>query len=169
MSHTIQQDQQFFLAAESGDFYLMEGILGHSAALVRAVNADGWTGLHLAAHYGHREVAALLIAHGADVSARSQNALANQPIHAAAAGRSAAAIIRLLLSRGADVNATQHGGFTALHAAAQNGDAALAAMLLDQGADPNRKADDGRSPVAFSLDAGHLEVAALLRERGAVD
>jgi len=163
------QEARFFQAAVSGDYYAVEALLSSNPALIHATDSDGWTALHLAAHYGHREIAALLIAHGADVNARSRNSLAHAPIHAAAAGHNPSPIIRLLLARGADVNAAQYGGFTALHAAAQNGDAALVAMLLDHGADPNRRADDGRTPLALALAGGHAGLAALLRQRGALD
>ena len=57
----------------------------------------------------------------------------NMPLHAAAAGKHAD-IVKLLIDHGASVNARQHGGWTALHAAAQNGDVAMAAILIAAGA-----------------------------------
>jgi ankyrin repeat protein len=51
-----------------------------------------------------------------------------------------------LLAHGADVNARQGGGFTALHAAAASSDAELARLLLAAGADATARADDGREP-----------------------
>ena len=51
----------------------------------------------------------------------------------AAKARDAAAV-KALLKQGADVNAAQGDGMTALHWAATNGDAALTQMLLSAGA-----------------------------------
>ncbi|MGJ5819831.1 ankyrin repeat domain-containing protein [Paludibaculum fermentans] len=108
--------------------------------------ADGWTPLHLAAFFGQPAVAGLLISRGADVLARSTNKMENLPIHAAAAARQAA-IVELLLDAGTPANATQHGGYTALHSAAQNGDQATLNLLLLRGGDMNLAADDGKTPA----------------------
>lgn len=155
-------EEQFFWAATADDFFVMEGILNTRPDLVRKVNKDGWTALHLAAHYGHDRLVKMLLAYGADPNARSQNDLANTPIHAAAAGGSKSlGAIRTLLAYGADVNATQHGGYTALHAAAQNGDRAMVDLLLARGADPAMRSTDGMNAATFAREKGHAEIAAL--------
>ena len=69
----------------------------------------------------------------------------------------------MLLEAGADANARQGGGFTALQAAAQNGDPEMARDLLDHGADPTAATDDGRTALSIAEEQGHEEVAALLR------
>jgi ankyrin repeat protein len=153
-------------AATSGDLDEVAAILSIDSRLTRAVSKDGWTPLHLAAHYGHAAVVEMLIANNADVHVRSENAMRNQPLHAAAAGRQTEAS-RLLLEAGADVNARQTGGYTPLHAAAQNGDRALVDLLLARGADLAATTDDGATPLALAERAGRTEVAALLRARGA--
>lgn len=56
------------------------------------------------------------------------------PLHSAAAARQTETA-RLLLERGADPNARQRGGFTAMDAARQNGDEELRAVLLAHGAE----------------------------------
>lgn len=141
-------------AAQSGDFEALRASLAESPDLLNAASADGWTPLHLASHFGHASLAAYLIAVGADPLVRSNNALANLPIHAAAAGRHAG-IVALLLAAGTPVDATQHGGFTALHAAANAGDLATLEVLLKAGADPALKAANGLDSKAFALKAGH--------------
>ena len=114
-----------FAAAMQGDAVRMDELLAGNRSLASAVSVDGWTPLHLAAHFGRGDTVRLLINKGADVSARSANAMANTPLHAAAAGRSVEAA-RLLMERGASANARQNGGWTPLHAAAQSGDTELA-------------------------------------------
>jgi uncharacterized protein len=68
-------------------------------------------------------------------------------------------VSKLLVERGADVNATQAQGFTPLHAAAQNGDSDLAAVLLAAGADKDARLDDGRTAADVALEAGHETLA----------
>src|SRR5262245_22571465 len=79
-----------FAAAIQGDVARLEDLLVGNRSLVSAVSADGWTPLHLGAHFGRTEAVRLLLNKGARVDARSANALNNCPLHAAAAGKSAA-------------------------------------------------------------------------------
>jgi ankyrin repeat protein len=153
-------------AARTGDVDEVAAILSIDNRLTRVVSEDGWTPLHLAAHYGHAAVVETLIANNADVSARSENAMRNQPLHAAAAGRQAR-VSKMLLDAGADVNATQAGGYTPLHAAAQNGQRDLVELLLARGADVRATSDDGATPLSLAEKAGQAEIVQLLRTRGA--
>jgi uncharacterized protein len=123
---------------------------------------DGFTPLQLACYFGHPNVATWLIEQGADVNAVSRNAMAIQPIHAAAANGDLA-ILAALLDHGADVNARQPSGYTALHTAAGDGSVPMAELLLARGADPAAATDDGRMPLAIAQAAGHTAVAELLR------
>src|SRR6478735_2206230 len=54
---------------------------------VSATSADGFTALHYAGFFGKIEAARELIAAGASVDVYTTNDFANQPLHAAAAGR----------------------------------------------------------------------------------
>jgi ankyrin repeat protein len=79
-----------------------------------------------------------------------------------------AAAVKALLKTGADVNAAQGDGMTALHWAAANGDAALAQMLLSAGA--NIRATTrlgGITPLLMASQAGHAQVVATLLASGA--
>ncbi len=138
----------------------------HDPCLLKAHSTDGWTPLHLAAFFGHADLAIGLLDLGAPLNARSTNAGKNMPLHAAAAGGHGE-IVELLLNRGADPNATQEGGFTALHSAAQAGNREMAAALLANGADANMRAGNNQSPLDLALSHGRQEVAALLEELGA--
>lgn len=153
-----------FAAAARGDVGRLEALLAADAAHVEARSPDGWTPLHLAAHFGHKRAARALLDRGAAPDARSGNAMLNTPLHAALAGRHAD-VAELLLAYGAAVNATQHGGFTALHAAAQHGDLRLAELLLAHGADASAATDDGRTALMMADERGHAEVADLVRRR----
>jgi ankyrin repeat protein len=78
------------------------------------------------------------------------------------------ATLKTLLKQGADVNAAQGDGMTALHWAASNGDAAMAQMLLSAGA--NIRATTrlgGITPLHMASQAGHAQVVAALVAAGA--
>jgi hypothetical protein len=56
-------------------------------------------------------------------------------------------VIKLLLDRGANVNAVDKGGFTPLHFAAERGVVEIVTMLLEKGAKPDVKTDLGQKPI----------------------
>ncbi len=135
-------------------------------ALLASQSSDGWMPLHLAAFFGHPELAKGLLNRGAVIDSRSTNAMKNTPLHAAAAGTKLE-LVELLLDHGADVNARQQGGWTALHSAAQTGNREMAEILLAHGADVRARADNNQSPLDLALMHGHGEVATLLEGLGA--
>ena len=139
-------------AAMSGDRAALAQALEADSSSIDSPGPGGWPALHLAAHFGHLECVELLLQRGADVLVRSVNDMRNLALHAAAAGRvpeRRAAILACLLDAGTPVDASQAGGFTALHSAVQNGDQASIDLLVSRGGDMHRADDDGRTP--FSL------------------
>jgi len=155
-----------FTAALMGRAETLEELLSGNRSLASLISRDGWTALHLAAFFDAEPCARVLLNKGAKPNARSTNALANTPLHAAAAGRSTA-IVKLLLDHGADAGATQHSGWTALHAAAQNGDVPMAELLVNAGADVNVRADNQQRPLDLALTKGHQEMVEYLESKGA--
>jgi ankyrin repeat protein len=149
-------------AAALGDVARLQAHLEADPSSLKAHSHDGWTALHLAAHFGHADAAQFLLRHGADVRARSTNPLDNEPLHAALAGRSLD-VARLLLEAGADPNAAEHGGYAPLHQAAEPGDLPLIRLLLDRGARTDRKDDQGRTPLDLAEAGGHTLAVDMLR------
>jgi ankyrin repeat protein len=121
-----------FSAAALGRTDQLEVLLDRGEAGLQDLSPDGWTPLHLAAFFGHRETAAMLIERGADTAARSKNEIANTPLHAATAG-GRAAVAELLVERGADVNAVAN-GLTPLDIAAGREDQEMVTYLIAHGA-----------------------------------
>lgn len=85
-----------------------------------------------------------------------------------AAMRGDADAVRGLLAQGADVNAAQGDGMTALHWSARNGDPSLASILLNAGADVNAGTRIGHyTALHMAGEVGAGEVVELLLDAGA--
>ncbi|HZQ51466.1 MAG TPA: ankyrin repeat domain-containing protein [Bryobacteraceae bacterium] len=155
-----------FQACVAGETQAVLSEIDRDPTLLEKRSSDGWTPLHLAAFFGHSELATALLDRGAQVDARSTNGMKNTPLHAAAAGGHAD-LVDLLAKRGADPNAHQEGGWTALHSAAQAGNREMVSVLVANGAHVNVRAKNSQGPLDMALMKGHAEVAALLEDLGA--
>jgi ankyrin repeat protein len=147
-----------FEAAAVGSLEAVAQTIDGSTHLINAYADDGFTPLHLASFFGHKDVARLLLDRGAKVDAVTRNELENTPLHAAAAGRHLEVCV-LLVERSAPVDAQQDGGFTALHTAAQHGDMALAKLLIANGADPAIETDEGKTASDLAYEFEHDDLA----------
>lgn len=151
-----------FEAAATGDLSALRQAMEAAPASIDAYAGDGWTALHLAAAFATPETVQFLIEHGASVSAVSTNPQANQPLHAALALGRNPETIACLLQAGADPNARQAGGFTALFSAAAANRRDLAEILIENGADPSLINDFGQTASSFARQRGNEEMAAWL-------
>jgi ankyrin repeat protein len=158
-----------FEACAAGELERVERLLEESAGGAPGVNdysADGWTPLHLAAYFGHAKIAELLIAHHADVLARSRGANGNTALHAALAGNHKF-VAALLIGHGADVNAADAQGWRPLHLAAANNNMDAMKQLIAQGADVNAANGEAKTALTLATEKNHREAAVLLRRHGA--
>lgn len=153
-----------FEAAALGDCSRLREILGSDAMQVWAVSADGWTPLHLAAAFAGPDAVRLLLEHGAHAHQVSHNPQRNQALHAAIALGDSLEIICLLLESGANVNATQAGGFAPLHQAAAAGKREIVALLLENGALRELRCDQGKLPSDYARERGHTAIVELLSQ-----
>ena len=159
-------EPDLFESSALGETDRARELLDRSPGAINEFSADGFTPLQLASYFGQPEAALLLLERGADVAPVSRHPMRVVALHACVASGNAAArlpIAQALLAKGADVNAKHPGGYTPLHAAAQNGDLELARLLLDNGAIPDAVTDEGKTPLDMSSEHGHSEVSALLK------
>lgn len=160
-----------FEACMLGKAQLAERMVASDASLVNGYSADGFTPLHLAVFLGTPETAEMLLAHGAQVNAVSLNSMHVQPLHSALArtnARVGAEMAHILIAKGANVNATQEGGFTPLHEAAQNNNGAAVKELLRHKADANLKTSKGHTPFDLAKEANALDAIQALQENQTV-
>jgi ankyrin repeat protein len=141
--HDEKGETLLHYAASDGDVSLTKALIEHGAD----VNLKPLTMICLwnnsRSEAANREVADLLLAHGANLKMVEENGLSL--LHLAAIIDVASAV-RYLLKRGIDVNIRDGFGRTPLHLAAMKGNTKIIECLLDYGADPNAKDGDGRTP-----------------------
>ena len=99
-------------------------------------------------------------------SAISSTLVGAQPLHFAAANGDVE-LVKLLLDRGAKVNAATQDGWTALHFASLRGDEGLVELLLDRGVDVGMKTTSGVSALSIATSEGARAIVELLLDRGA--
>ena len=148
-------------AAAMGDRAVVDRELSANPGLLASYSSDGWTPLHLAAFFGHKDVAEMLVDRGADVQARSANTMCNFPLHAAVAGRHTE-VAAILLSHGAEVDGRQAGGYTALHSASANGDESSILLLLAHEAKRELQSEEGKTPMDMARERNQPRAVELL-------
>jgi ribosomal protein L37AE/L43A len=119
-----------------------------------------------AIYLGQTEIARLLISRASDVNVRITSSDDSTPLHWAAE-RANIEIARLLLAKGAQVDAKTKAGNTPLMWAAKSKDeraVAVAELLIAHGADLNCQGFDG-IPLQYAQDEGTPAMVAMLRGR----
>src|SRR6266702_4093177 len=136
-----------------------------------------WTSLHFASTYGKRAIVQLLLDHGANANAESENG--DNPLYKVCGNSQSKSqedgvrVARLLLERGVDVNAQRKDKWTPLHLASRNGNPGIIRLLLDHGANANTVSENGDNPLhkvcGNSEDKSQedgVHIVRLLLERG---
>jgi ankyrin repeat protein len=161
-----RNDLDIFEASATGQTQRVKELIENDHSLVNEFAVDGFYPLGLAVFFRHPDTVKVLLDSGADVNTQARNAMKVRPIHAASAAGQIE-VVRLLIERGADVNARQQSGFTPLHEAALTGKLEFARLFLDHGADINAKNDDGKTSLSIATEAGREAMVRFLLERGA--
>ena len=121
--------KQLINRVKRGELDRVRELLAIDPSLAGAQEEDDTTPLHYAAWKGQVEVAAALLAAGADVNARNQNAhWGGTPLHAAAHANQRA-VAELLIAHGAGLDARSVNGRTPLEETAIHNATAVARLL----------------------------------------
>jgi ankyrin repeat protein len=141
-------------AAEAGKVDVVRRLLAEGTD-VDTRSETGITALQAAAIWGHSDVAEVLLSKGADPNA-TENGDHRK-------------LCRLLLERGAAVDARARNGWTPLHVAAVWGHMAIAEILIAHGAQVDARAEDRSTPLRLTASTSgcHKDVPRLLGKKGA--
>lgn len=164
------------LAARSGNPQVVKLLIDRGADVNAREQAMGESPLMWAAAEDHADVIGVLSAAHADLNGRSRVMTFSQPKFGDgrsarftvlprggwtalmyAARQNAPAAVRALAAAGADLNAVDPDGTTALTLAIINAHYDLAALLLESGADPNVADSSGMTPLYAAVDMNTLD------------
>ncbi len=124
------------------------------------------TPLHVAVAQGSVPMARILISHGADLDAPSEDR-GTTAVHMAA-NFGDLEMLNLLLDDGADIEAQDQTGQTPLFLAAMTNHPEAVRVLLDRGADEDaRESAEGQTPLMRASNLGFMEIDVALVEHGA--
>jgi uncharacterized protein len=182
------------LANQFGTSAITEAAIIGSAPIIDALikagadpnfkTLNGETPLMAAARSGHIDAAKVLVDAGADINAKEN--WGEQSALMWAAALSQADMVKLLASRGANLNDhgkinqwprkviqeprpkdMNKGGLTPLHYAAREGCALCVQYLLAASADPDSEDPDRETPLLLAIENMHFDTAAVLVNGGA--
>ncbi|QEG24653.1 ankyrin repeat domain-containing protein [Mariniblastus fucicola] len=187
-----QEMVNIFVAKSHGDIETIKSLLKKEPALVNCArdwgSGDWETGLGAASHVGRREIATLLLDHGARLDAFAAVMLGMKDVvaemlkvrkdlhtmpgahdipmlcHAIFGKSEAEEVFELLLESGADVNAESKMRMTPLSAAVSVGSAQQVEELLRRGADPKAKNSRDESILDFAMKRDDAKVTALIKD-----
>ena len=161
-----------------GNIGCLEALLDAGADVDEETD-EGMTALMIAARAARPDVVEWLLQHGARVNART--VVGNTALIVASDGRNEwtrdmsfssriEQCLRRLVQAGADINAANADGITAVHAATWGFDAGRVRCLLEMGANPSIAARDGTTPLSVAQAKGHTAMiealTAVVKKKG---
>lgn len=187
---TSEAERELFLAIQASDDAQVRALVRGEPALLRAVSPMGVSPVLFATYYGRHDVARVLVEEGAPLDVfeaaavgdigRVQALLADEADVNAVSGDGFSAlglaaffgradVARVLLERGADVNAVSTNAMQVrpLHSAVAGNHDALARELVAAGADVNAVQQGDFTPLMGAAQHGNAALVAFLLAAGA--
>uniref|UniRef100_A0A8C5C8E9 Ankyrin repeat domain 52 n=1 Tax=Gadus morhua TaxID=8049 RepID=A0A8C5C8E9_GADMO len=157
-----KERQPIHWAANLGHLEIVKLLVGRGAD-VMCKDTQGYTPLHAAAGGGQLDVVKYLLTLNIDEG----NVFGNSALHMAChTGQEAVAIE--LMNCGANVNQTNHHGYTPLHLAAISTSGTLCLeLLVNNAADVNIQSKEGKSPLHMAAIHGRFTRSQILIQNGA--
>lgn len=183
----------FFTAIREGNIDAVKSLLDESPSLINAKYIIDLSPLSLAIGCGYIDIAEELLRHGADPNERSvtgylfhypdllelllrynlnpdtdfiystcKETLLNIYAHDYSIDK-----LELLISYGADLEARDHNGMTALHWTISDSEFKAAQILIDNGADIEAIDNEGMTPLFRAAASGSIEMVDILLDNGA--
>ncbi|KAL0961929.1 hypothetical protein UPYG_G00333500 [Umbra pygmaea] len=143
-------------AAKRGHTAVVKALL-LKGAQVDTVTKDGLTALHIAVQNCKPLVVQMLLGFGAQVQLNGGKAR-ETPLHIAARVKEGEKVAEMLLKSGADVNAEQENGETAMHVAARHGGLPMMRALIEEGGDLTWRSKCGENPLHIAVSHCHAHV-----------
>lgn len=156
----------YFQACIKGDLRIVREYLDNEGD-VNIKDNQGVTGLNFAAAYNHMQLVKFLLENGANTEIKDNNGW-TPLISIAQLGKDRTDIARMILDKGANINAVDMDGFSSLHIAIDNQYLRLAKLLIEKGIDINIKTKlDKETALHKAVRNQYSEIVNLLLKNGA--
>ena len=159
--HTSSQgdpSEEFFEACKQGDFDGVVQALERDAAVVRAANREGWSGVHIAAFHNRDNVLEILVDYSADMNGLSRDGKW-APLHLACIQGHSAIVKFLLGNPMVDIDLLTESSGTPLHCACLAANKEIVELLLQSKANYSIENKKGQLPIEVTISP---DVKALL-------
>nr|XP_014277376.1 uncharacterized protein LOC106681543 [Halyomorpha halys]XP_014277377.1 uncharacterized protein LOC106681543 [Halyomorpha halys] len=163
---TSNQETPLHLASANNRAEVVEILLKNDAEINAEMNPDCMSSLYVASRAGHLEVVELLVNGDASLNERDCGSYNLTPLQVAALnGR--VSVVKFLSRHGADIDARDSAGNTALYIASWNGDNEMAKTLIELGANLRlRIGKVGFTALHAAAWKGHTTTVQLLLQGG---
>ncbi|MFB9108072.1 ankyrin repeat domain-containing protein [Flavobacterium gyeonganense] len=153
------QDKTVFDVARNGTLAEIQNLNKSNPDLINSLNENKTSPLILACYRGNLEVAQFLIENVKDINYNSDMGTALM----AATYKNQPQLVKLLLEKKANPNATDANGITALSLAVQFKNTELVKMLLDYKADKTIKDNKGKTAFEYAVFSQNEPIINLLK------
>lgn len=153
------------IAIESGDMELTKFLITNGAN-VNSLMQDGVSLIGYAIAQNNMDLLQILIENGANVNYTVGDSWANTPLQTASR-LGLDNVVRILLTRNADINAVDMNGNTALHTAALNSQLSVVKLLLEKNPNLDIQNKVGNTALHLAVISGNIDIVGELVLKGA--
>lgn len=153
------------ITIESGDMELTKFLITNGAN-VNSLMQDGVSLIGYAIAQNNMDLLQMLIENGANVNYTGGDSWANTPLQTASR-LGLDNVVRILLTRNADINAVDINGNTALHTAALNSQLSVVKLLLEKNPNLDIQNKVGNTALHLAVISGNIDIVGELVLKGA--